>query len=184
MKRYAAPMLSRRALLFWPPAIGLSALGCGGGLTGRIPPSLRHSLAGNPAPEFQAKSAFSSEMVAVPGNPDTTLVTVVDFWASWCEACIQAMPALEHLYRRNRDRGVEVVGVSVDEEPQNALGTAMSLGITFPVVIDQHGRIQGAYDVGKIPTTFVVDRNGLVRWVGRDSAMMEQAVDRLVAIQK
>lgn len=177
-------MLSRRALLFWPPVIGLSAIGCGGGLTGRIPPSLRHSLAGQPAPDFKAKSAFSSEMVAVPGNPDTTLVTVVDFWASWCEACIQAMPSLEHLYRRNRDRGVDVVGVSVDEEPQNALGTVMAMHTTFPIVIDQHGRIQSAYDVGKIPTTFVIDRNGLVRWVGRDPAMMAQAVERLIAIQK
>ena len=184
MTRYARPMLSRRALLLWPPSLGLAAIGCGGGLTGRIPPSLKHSLAGMPAPDFRSKSAFSSEIIEVPGNPEYTLVTVVDFWASWCEACIEAMPALEHLYRRNRDRGVHVVGVSVDEDPQSAMGTAMSLGTTFPIVIDQHGRIQGAYDVGKIPTTFVIDRNGLVRWVGRDPAMMEQAVDRLVAIQK
>jgi thiol-disulfide isomerase/thioredoxin len=98
-------MLSRRALLLWPPALGLTAIGCGGGgLTGRIPPSLRHSLAGMPAPEFQSKSAFSSGVVVVPGSPETTVVTVVDFWASWCEACIEAMPSLEHLYRRNRDR--------------------------------------------------------------------------------
>jgi thiol-disulfide isomerase/thioredoxin len=85
-------MLSRRALLLWPPALGLTAIGCGGGgLTGRIPPSLRHSLAGMPAPEFQSKSAFSSGVVVVPGSPETTVVTVVDFWASWCEACIEAI---------------------------------------------------------------------------------------------
>ena len=178
-------MLSRRALLLWPPALGLTAIGCGGGgLTGRIPPSLRHSLAGMPAPEFQSKSASSSEVVVVPGSPETTIVTVVDFWASWCEACIEAMPSLELLYRRNRDRGVDVVGVSVDEEPQNALGTVMAMHTTFPIVIDQHGRIQSAYDVGKIPTTFVIDRNGLVRWIGRDPRMMEQAVDRLLALNK
>jgi thiol-disulfide isomerase/thioredoxin len=184
MKRYAPPMLSRRALLLWPPALGLSAIGCGGGLTGRIPPSLRHSLAGMPAPQFEAKSATSSEMVAVPGSPETTIVTVVDFWASWCEACLEAMPSLEHLYRRNRDRGVDVVGVSVDEDPQAALGTVMAMRTTFPIVIDQHGRIQGAYDVGKIPTTFVIDRNGLVRWIGRDPNMMDQAVQRLLALNR
>lgn len=176
-------MLSRRALLLVPPALGLSALGCGG-VTGRIPPSLRHSLAGMPAPDFQAPSASSSEVITVPGPPETTIVTVVDFWASWCEACIEAMPALEHLHRRNRDRGVEVVGVSVDEEPQNAMGTIMQMQTTFPIVIDRHGRIQAAYDVGKIPTTFVIDRNGMVRWIGRDPRMMEQAVDRLLALNR
>jgi thiol-disulfide isomerase/thioredoxin len=173
-------MLSRRALLLVPPALGLSAIGCGGGLS-RMPPSMRHPLAGQPAPDFQARSASSSEMVAVPGPPDTTVVTVVDFWASWCEACIQAMPALERLYRRNRDRGVAVVGVNVDDEPQNAIGMAMQLQTTFPIVIDR-GRIQGAYDVGQIPTTFVIDRTGFVRWVGRDPSALEQAVDRLLAV--
>lgn len=181
-------MLSRRAFVLLPPALGVSALGLSaagcGATTGHIPRSLPHPLAGMPAPDFQAPSASSSEMVSVPGPPDTTIVTVVDFWASWCGACLDAMPALERLYRRNRDRGVEVVGVSVDDEPRNAIGTIMSLQTTFPVVIDQHGRIQGEYAVGKIPTTFVIDRNGLVRWVGRDPAMMEQAVDRLVAIFK
>lgn len=176
-------MISRRALLFLPPALGLSALGCAA-TTGHIPRSLPHPLAGLPAPDFQAPSASSSQMVQVPGPADTTLVTVVDFWASWCEACLEAMPALERLYRRTRDRGVEVVGVSVDDEPRNAIGTIMQMQTTFPIVIDQHGRIQGAYDVGKIPTTFVIDRNGLVRWVGRDPNVMEQAVDRLLAIQR
>lgn len=176
-------MISRRSLLLVPPAIGLSAIGCAG-VSGRIPPSLRHRLAGMPAPDFQMKSAISSQMVQVPGPPETTIVTVVDFWASWCEACLVAMPALEHLYRRNRDRGVDVVGVSVDEDPQSALGTVMSMGTTFPIVIDRHQSIQAAYDVGKIPTTFVIDQNGLVRWVGRDTGAMEQAVDRLLALHR
>ena len=149
-----------------------------------MPPSLRHPLAGFPAPDFQAKNALRSEMVSVPGSPETTIVTVVDFWASWCEACVVALPSLEQLYRRNRDRGVDVIGVSVDEEPRNALGTVMQYQTSFPVVLDPHGRIQGAYAVSKIPTTFVIDRHGMIRWVGRDYEVLEQAVDRLVAITK
>lgn len=176
-------MLTRRAFVMLPPALGLGALGCGG-VTGRMPPSLRHPLAGLPAPDFQAPNALRSEVVAVPGSPETTIVTVVDFWASWCEACVVAFPSLEQLYRRNRDRGVEVIGVSVDEEPRDAIGTAMAYQTSFPIVLDPNGRLQGAYAVSKIPTTFVVDRNGLIRWVGRDSRVLEQAVDRLVAITK
>jgi peroxiredoxin len=176
-------MLSRRALLLLPPAIGLSVVSCAG-TTGHLPRSIPHPLAGLPAPDFQMRSASSSQTVTVPGPPETTVVTVVDFWASWCEACLVAMPALERMYRRTRDSGVDVVGVSVDDEPRNAIGTVMQMQTTFPIVIDQHGRIQSAYDVGKIPTTFVIDRNGLVRWVGRDPNVMEQAVDRLLAIAR
>jgi peroxiredoxin len=176
-------MLTRRAFVMWPPLAGLSAVACGG-VTGRMPPSLRHPLAGQVAPDFQAQNALRAETVSVPGSPETTVVTVVDFWASWCEACVVAMPSLEHLYRRNRDRGVDVVGISVDEDPKNALGTVMQYHTSFPVVLDPHGRIQGAYAVSKIPTTFVIDRNGLIRWVGRDPGVLEQAVDRLLAITK
>jgi peroxiredoxin len=181
-------MISRRAFLLVPPALGLAAAGTAatgcGAMTVHIPRSIPHPLRGLPAPDFQAPSASSSQLVTVPGPPETTIVTVVDFWASWCEACLESMPALERLYRRNRDRGVDVVGVSVDEEPRNAIGTVMMLQTTFPIVIDQHGRIQGAYSVGKIPTTFVINHNGLVAWVGRDPYQMEQAVERLLAIAK
>lgn len=176
-------MLSRRAFVLLPAAFGLAGAGCRAA-TVRIPRSIRHPLAGMPAPDFQAPSASSSQVVTVPGSPETTLVTVVDFWASWCEACVEAMPALEQLYRRNRERGVDVVGVSVDEEPRNAIGTVMAYGTTFPIVLDPHGRIQNAYWVSKIPTTFVIDRSGLIRWVGRDPSEMEQAVDKLVAIAR
>lgn len=174
-------MLSRRAFVMLPGALGLAAAGCRG-LTVKIPRSIPHPLVGLPAPDFEMASAVSSEVVSVPGPRDTTLVTVIDFWASWCAACLDSMPALEQLYRRNRDAGVQVIGVSVDEEPRDALGTVNMLRTSFPIVLDQHGRIQGAYAVGKIPTTFVLDRNGLIRWVGRDPAQMEQAVDRLLAI--
>lgn len=183
-------MLTRRSFVLLPPTLtlsavagGLSTAGCGG-TTGQMPVSLRHPLAGEVAPDFRAKNALNSEMINVPGSPDTTLVTVVDFWASWCEACVVAMPHLEHLHRKYRDQGVQVVGISVDEDGRAAIGTVMEVQTTFPIILDPHSRLQSAYAVSKIPTTFVIDRNGLIRWVGRDSSTLERAVDRLVAITK
>ncbi|MBK8252925.1 MAG: TlpA family protein disulfide reductase [Polyangiaceae bacterium] len=183
-------MLTRRRFVLLPPTLTLSAMAGGlsssacGGSTGQMPVSLRHPLAGDVAPDFRAKNALTSEIINVPGSPDTTLVTVVDFWASWCEACVVAMPHLEHLYRKYRDRGVLVVGISVDEDSHAAMGTVMEVQTTFPIILDPHSRLQGAFAVSKIPTTFVIDRNGLVRWVGRDPSTLERAVDRLVAITK
>src|SRR4029453_16103313 len=86
----------------------LLAAGCG---PGTMPASLGHSLVGNVAPEF-SESSTSEADVSVPGGP-VTKVTVVDFWASWCETCKQSMPMLDELYRDRRAKGVMVIGVSV-----------------------------------------------------------------------
>src|SRR5262249_37888620 len=145
-----------------PLIIGLT--GCG---AGTMPPSIGHALAGEEAPEFRGVTTEDRE-VGIPGR-SRTKVTVIDFWASWCDGCQEGIPALDALWRRHKEDGVMVIGVSVDENEQDALAAMERLHATFPVVMDAGQRIAGTYGVGKIPTTFVVDRRGVVRWVGRGS---------------
>jgi cytochrome c biogenesis protein CcmG/thiol:disulfide interchange protein DsbE len=137
-----------------------------------MPPSARHPLAGDAAPEFQ-RVALSAREVGIPGG-DRTRVTVIDFWASWCTACEETIPVLDELWRDRKRDGVMVIGVSVDESPDEAASAAERLGASFPIVVDQ--RLAGRYAVAQIPLTFVVDRRGTVRWVGRDPSAMRQAV--------
>jgi cytochrome c biogenesis protein CcmG/thiol:disulfide interchange protein DsbE len=110
--------------------------------------------------------------VGIPGS-DRTRVTVVDFWASWCEACQSTMPVLDSLWRSKRRDGVMVIGVSVDDSEAVAASAARQLGASFPIVADPG--LASAYGVARIPLTFVVDRKGTVRWVGRDPGSIEQA---------
>jgi cytochrome c biogenesis protein CcmG, thiol:disulfide interchange protein DsbE len=112
--------------------------------------------------------------VGIPGS-DRTKVTVVDFWASWCAACQQTIPALDDIYRSRKRDGVMVIGVSVDETDEVAASAAEEMGASFPIVVDQ--RLAAVYGVSKIPLTFVVDSNSQVRWVGRDPGQIEQAVE-------
>jgi cytochrome c biogenesis protein CcmG/thiol:disulfide interchange protein DsbE len=153
-------------------AVSLGLLGCG---AGTMPPSVGHSFLGNAAPEFH-EMATSDRDVGLPGSPRTR-VTVVDFWASWCAGCRDSIPALNDLYNDKREDGVMVIGVSVDESPDDALLLAQHLHAKYPIVLDPHMRLAGSYRVGNIPLTFVVDRHGIVRWIGRDPGDVRRAVN-------
>lgn len=163
---------ARHAALVFASLLGCAAPG--------LPPSVDHPLAGEEAPAFRHADTEDGE-VGIPIEEPGTRVVVLDFWASWCAGCLQSMPALDALWREKRGEGVLVVGVSVDENPRDARALVQSTGVSFPVVLDPEMAIARRYRVGKIPTTFVVDGRGTVRWVGRDPRKLRQAVDALLS---
>jgi cytochrome c biogenesis protein CcmG/thiol:disulfide interchange protein DsbE len=153
------------------PLLFVSAISACG--AGAMPESIAHPLAGVQAPEFHERSTSARE-VGIPGRRRTR-VTVVDFWATWCPACQISIPALDSLFRDHKDDGLMVIGINVGEpEPQAAAG-AQSLGASFPIVADRGQRLSAQYGVAQIPLTFVIDRDGIVRWVGTDSSQATAA---------
>lgn len=89
-------------------------------------------------------------------------VVMVNFWATWCAACLIEMPSIEKLYRAYRSKGLEVAAVSVDAEPQNVLpGFLRKLGLDLPVYVDQNQELSELFDVQGIPFTAILEvRNG------------------------
>ena len=99
-------------------------------------------------------------------------VRVVDFWATWCEPCREAMPVLDGLSRELGSRGLAVYGVSIDEDRAQIQRFLRDAPVSFPVLWD-HGAVQVArFDVSFMPVTLIVDRKGIIRHVhqGWDSA--------------
>lgn len=88
---------------------------------------------------------------------------VVSFWATWCGPCRLEMPSIEAFYRHNRAKGVEVLAVSVDENPGAARRYADENRLPFPVLVDQDSATASRNQVGGIPSLFVIDRGGKVR---------------------
>ena len=89
---------------------------------------------------------------------------LLDFWATWCAPCVQALPELEAWHRRYGPRGLAVVGVSVDG-PRNFARVrpfVASRGLTYPIVLDRDGRLQQSYQVVAVPTAVLIDTSGAI----------------------
>lgn len=113
-------------------------------------------------------------------------VVIVDFLASWCAPCKQELPVLEKLYKKYQGQGLVVVGVSVDEELANLQGLLKQIKVTFPVVHDAGKAVAGRYKPPRMPSSYVVDRKGIVRHVhagfrSEDAAKLEAEVKALLA---
>jgi peroxiredoxin len=94
-------------------------------------------------------------------------VVMVNFWATWCGPCRQELPHLDRLYRQYRPAGFVLLGVSIDDEPAKAAALARSLGLGFPVLFDADKGVARQWDLGAMPSTVLIDRNGRVRHIHR-----------------
>jgi cytochrome c biogenesis protein CcmG/thiol:disulfide interchange protein DsbE len=90
-------------------------------------------------------------------------VVLVDFWATWCGPCVAEMPALQRLYEEMASDGVEIVGISVDRNRALVPPFVERLGLKFPILYGGLGD-QALYKVVALPTLFVVDQEGVIRF--------------------
>ena len=137
--------------------------------------------------------AHDFDLPALAGGARVTLkelagrVVVVDFWASWCEPCKLELPELEKLARHYASRGVVFVGINIDEHRENGARLADALGLDFPLASDPRQLTVQNYDPPKMPSSFVIDDKGVVRFVNagfagaRDVATLRREIDQLLS---
>lgn len=94
-------------------------------------------------------------------------VVLVNFWASWCGPCRLELPQLNRLHERYAGAGLVLLGINVDEDPARAAQAAQRLGIRFPVLLDRDKAVVRRYDLGSMPATVLLDRDGRVRALHR-----------------
>jgi thiol-disulfide isomerase/thioredoxin len=92
-------------------------------------------------------------------------VVYLDFWASWCAPCKASFPVLDRWHRELTAKGFIVLAVSVDEKSADMEKFLKKAGITFPVVRDSTHRLVGEADVNAMPTSFLIDRQGVIRHI-------------------
>ena len=114
-------------------------------------PSLMHP------PDFSGLTADSRRvsLASLQGK-----VLLLNFWASWCPECRPEMPMFERLHREFSAQGLAVVGINAREGTSSIREYAKELGLTFPLILDPSGKINSAYGVIGLPTTFLIGRDG------------------------
>jgi len=94
-------------------------------------------------------------------------VTLINFWATWCTPCVEEMPMLSRLQQNYASRGVQIVGIALDD-PQKAGDFAAQLDIHYPVLVGTTDAIlvgrQFGNRAGMLPYSVLLDSEGIVRW--------------------
>ncbi len=126
---------------------------------------------GNTAPDFVLAS-LDGEQVRLSdlrGN-----VVLLNFWAVWCGFCRVEMPEMQRAYERYRDDGFVVLAVDVMEDADLVREFVRNAEVTFPVLLDQQGEVTGRYLVRGLPTSFFIDRRGVI--MGVQLGMVDEKV--------
>jgi thiol-disulfide isomerase/thioredoxin len=158
------------APVFMAVLLAISA-GCGGSKHAAKSPTASDTASntsngpaevGKPAPELAVQSVNGKGKISLESLQGK--VVVVDFWATWCGPCKQSFPKLEELSKKTGGK-VEVVGISVDDQVDGVADFAKTNGATFAIGWDQGHTVANRWKVDTMPTTYVLDGSGTVRFV-------------------
>ncbi len=137
---------------------------------------------GAPTPSY---STMSLEGDSVSLDALRGRVVLLNVWATWCPPCRTEIPELQAIHTRYQPRGLELVGVSVDAAgSEGAIREFMKdFAMTFPVWLDPAERVSARFLVVGVPATFLIDRDGILRWrrigpVMRGDTSLVSAIER------
>jgi len=123
-----------------------------------------------PAPEFSLKDLQGNalSLASYKGK-----VLILNFWATWCPPCRREIPDFIEAYKELKDKGLEILGISVDELSAEALRDwTQKAGMNYPVALAT-AKVIADYQPGEfIPATIVIDRSGRIRY--RQSSLMDK----------
>jgi len=94
-------------------------------------------------------------------------IVVVNFWATWCLPCRKETPALEKAYEQYEDSGIVILGVNLTNQDSvsDVESFVQEFKLTYPILLDRDGSVSNLYQIEGLPTTFFINREGIIRTV-------------------
>ncbi len=143
-----------------------------------------HALIGKPAPPLALKDR-SGETVQID-KTTTDHVVVLDFWATWCPPCVEALPKVAEVAGKFADRGVRFYAVNVGEDTETVEEFLKEHSLDIPVLFDEDGEISQAYSASAIPQTVIIGKSGIVEVVyvgasGQLEKQLSEEIDQLLS---
>ena len=129
---------------------------------------------GAPAPSIEATLLDGSRFSLAQARGK---VVVVNVWATWCGPCRAEMPALDTFYKAHRDEGLVVLAISADDPGDIAQVRTVMRDFSYPAAMADDAKIAGYGRLWRVPLTFVIDRDGILR---RDGFKAAPTIDAAV----
>jgi thiol-disulfide isomerase/thioredoxin len=124
------------------------------------------------APDFTLQTPSGEEFTLseLKGN-----AVLVNLWATWCPPCRAEMPAIEKMYQEYKDRGFIVLAVDMtyQDNPADVAPFIQQYGLSFPVLLDETGKVGAAYQLRSLPSSYFIDRAGVIQEVVIGGPMSE-----------
>ncbi|GBU28046.1 thiol-disulfide oxidoreductase ResA [Treponema sp. R8-4-B8] len=89
-------------------------------------------------------------------------VIFLNFWATWCGPCRSEMPSMEAVYKRLKDKGFEILAINLGDSRSEVSAFMNEYKLSFPAILDEKSATGYHYNVQAIPTTYIIDRRGLI----------------------
>ena len=145
----------------------------------RVPSAVGAPLSSSPspregflAPDFTLDT-LQGEKVALSGLRGK--IVVVNIWATWCPPCRKETPALEKSYEQYKDSGVVILGVDLTNQDlvSDVESFVQEFGLTYLILLDRDGSVGILYQIKGLPSTFFINREGIIRTVVVGGPMSE-----------
>lgn len=92
-------------------------------------------------------------------------VLLVDFWATWCAPCKKSMPFFNHLHSELSKKGFEIIAINVDEDSKLTSEYLKDNPVSYPIATDPSGNCPKAFEVKAMPSSFLIDKSGKIRYI-------------------
>ena len=120
--------------------------------------------ADHPAPDFTLTSLDGTQVTLSKLKGQVALINI---WATWCPPCRAEMPTIETVYEQYRDKGFTVLAVDLQEDPRSVAAFMSQYKLSFPALLDLDGQVSRTYQAFSLPSSFFVDKKGVIRAVYR-----------------
>ncbi|MBO1002920.1 thiol-disulfide oxidoreductase ResA [Pseudogracilibacillus auburnensis] len=139
---------------------------------------------GDKAPDFQLQQINkNNDLESIRLSDLKGKGVMLNFWATYCKPCEKEMPYMEKLYPQYKDKGIEIIAVSLDATEAVVHQFIDKYNLTFPIPHDTSNQVNDLYKIGPIPTTYFVNPEGIIVEKVEGALTLEQLEGYLKQIQ-